>query len=148
MSKSSSLAHFKKELDDRRNIVKKEFEIRIQEAERKAEYYRKRIDANKKKRDAKIAKIEKNLGKRAATTLKKRLGEKDYRRLHEWLLKKKKEEIDRAHARVQPTENEDYQRQLVQLDEMDTRDLVLYYFNNRSTLEEELKRETGMDVFI
>lgn len=39
--------------------MKKEFENRIQEAERKAEYYRKRIDANEKKRDAKIAQIEK-----------------------------------------------------------------------------------------
>jgi hypothetical protein len=148
MAKLSSLADIKKELDARRNRVKKEFENRIQESEKKAEYYRKRIDAHKKKRDAKIAKIEKSLSKRIDATLKKSLGEKDYRRLHEWLLKKKKEEIDRACARAQPTENENYQKQLVQLDEMDPRDLVLFYFNNRSSLEEELKRDTGINVFI
>ena len=147
MPKPSSLAHIKKELDSRRNRVKKEFETRIQESEKKAEYYKNRIDVHKKKRDAKIAQIEKNLGKRAVATLKNRLGEKDYRRLNEWLLKKKKEDIERASARVQPVGNEDYERQLVQLDEMDPRDLVLYYFNNRSTLEEELKRDTGIEVF-
>jgi hypothetical protein len=148
MSKPSSLAQIKKELDAKRNRVKKEFENRIQESEEKAEFFRKRIDALKKKRDAEIAKIEKNIGERADAALKKRLGEKYYGRLHEWLLKKKKEEIDRARVRVQLTENEDYPRQLVQLDEMDPRDLVLFYFKNKNRLEEELKRDTGIDVFI
>jgi aromatic ring-cleaving dioxygenase len=148
MSKPSSLAHIKKELDAGRNRVKKEFESRIKESEEKAEFFRKRIAAHKKKRDAKIATIEKNIGERADAALKKSLGEKDYRRLHEWLLKKKKEEMDTVRTRVQPTENEDYQRQLVQLDEMDPRDLVLFYFHNKNTLEKELKRDTGIDIFV
>lgn len=136
----------KKELDARRNKVKEEFENRMQEAERKAEYYRKRIDAHKKERDAKIDKIEKNLGKKAAAMLKKRLGEKDYRRLHEWLLKKKKEKIEKTRQEVQPTEDEDYQTQLAQMNETDPRELALYYLNNRGTLNEALKREEGIDV--
>jgi len=144
MSKNSSLAHIKKELDARRNKVKEEFQRRIGDAERKTEDYRKRIDAEKKKRDAKIAKIEESFGRRAAATLKKRLGKEDFKRLQEWLLKKKEEEIRKLEA--QRTKNEESQRHLAELKETNNEDFMIYYFKSRSNLEEELKEDIGLDV--
>lgn len=147
MPKQSSLDHIKKELEARRSRVKKEFENRIREADKKREQYRERIEAQKKKRDAKIAKIEESFGKRVDATLKKSLGEEKYKRLQEWLLKKKQEEIRQLQEKIQTTGNEDYQRQLAQLNETDPKNLLLAdYFSNRKKLLEELERDTGLEI--
>jgi hypothetical protein len=145
--KPSSLAHIKEELDARRNRIKEEYEIRIREAERKAEYHKGRIDAERKRRDAKIAKIEEDLGRRATAILQKRLGKEKYKRLEEWLLKKKKEEMRRLEISIQPTENEDYQRQLAELKETSPGARLLnLYFNNRKKFEAELRMDTGLEI--
>jgi hypothetical protein len=100
------------------------------------------MEAQKKKRDAKIAKIEETFGKRADAILKKRLGEEKYKRLQEWLLKKKQEEIRKLQEKFQTTENEDYNRRLKQLNETDTRSLFLaYYYKNRREFEKKIERE-------
>jgi hypothetical protein len=147
VSKQPSLDHIKKELEARRSRVKKEFENRIREAEKKREQYRERIEAQKKKRDAKIAKIEESFGKRVDATLKKHLGEEKYKRLQEWLLKKKQEEIRKLQEKVSTTGNEDYQRRLAQLNETDPRNLLLTdYFSNKKKLLDELERDTGLEI--
>jgi hypothetical protein len=147
MPKRSSLDHIKKELEARRSRVKKEFENRIREAEKKREQYRERIEAQKKKRDAKIAEIEESFGKRVDATLKKRLGEEKYKRLQEWLLKKKQEEIRKLQEKTSTVGNEDYQRQLAQLNETDPKNLLLAdYFSNKKKLLEELERDTGLEI--
>jgi hypothetical protein len=148
MPKQSSLDHIKKELEARRSRVKKEFENRIREVEKKAEQYRQRIEAQKKKRDAKIAKIEENFSRRADATLKKHLGEEKYKRLQEWLLKKKQEEIRKLQEKSSTTGNEDYQRQLAQLNETDPKNLVLTeYFNlNKKKFSEEMERDIGFTI--
>lgn len=149
-SKPPSLAEIRKELDARRSRVKEEFENKIQEAQEKAEQYRKRVDAHKKKRDAKIARIEKDFGMRADTALKKLLGKEDYMRLHEWLLKKKKEETRKLDEKNQPTEKEDYERQTLeqtaQSRETAPEDLVLYYYKNKDRLAKELEKDIGLAV--
>lgn len=145
--KPPSLAQIKKELDARRRRVKEEFEGRIGEAQRKAEFHRMRIKAERKRRDAKIAKIEEDFGRRAAAALEKRLGREKYRQLEEWLLRKKKEEIRRLETSIRPTENEDYQRQLAELkDTSSVSRLLTLYFNNKNKFEEELRRDTGLEV--
>jgi hypothetical protein len=144
--KPSSLAHIKKELDERRNRVKRDFKERIREAERKAEVHRRRIDVERKRRDVKIAKIEEDLGRRAAAILEKRLGKEKYKRLEQWLLKKK-EEMRRREVAIQPTESEDYQRQLAELKETSPSAILLnLYFNDKNRFEKELRRDTGLEL--
>jgi hypothetical protein len=144
MSKNPSLAHLKKGLDERRNKIKEEFERKVEEAKKKTEDHKKIIDAEKKKRDAKIAKIEESFGKKANATLKKRLGKEDFKRLQEWLLKKREEEIRKLEA--VRTKNEESQRQLAELKETDSEDFMIYYFKSKSNLEQELKEDIGLDV--
>jgi hypothetical protein len=147
MPKRPSLDHIKKELEARRSKVKREFENRIREAEKKAKQYKERVEAQKKTRDAKIAKIEENFSKRADATLKKRLGEEKYKRLQEWLLKKKQEEIQKLQVKISTTGNEDYQRQLAQLEETDPKNLVLSdYFSNKKKFLEEMERDVGWKI--
>jgi hypothetical protein len=145
MPKKPSLDQIKKELEARRSRVKKEFENRIRETEKKAEQHRERIEAQKKKRDAKIAKIEESFGKRVDAALKKHLGEEKYKRLQEWLLKKKQEEIRKLQEKIPSTRNEDYQRQLEQLNETDPKNLLLTaYFTDTKKFLGEMERDVGL----
>jgi hypothetical protein len=148
MPKQPSLDQIKKDLEARRSRVKKEFENRIREAEKKVEQHRKSVEAHKKKRDAKIAEIEENFSKRVDATLKKRLGEEKYKRLQEWLLKKKQEEIRKLQGKISTTGNEDYQRQLAQLNETDPKTLVLteYFNRNKKKFSEEMERDIGFTI--
>jgi hypothetical protein len=147
MPKQSGLDHIKKELEARRSRVKNEFENRIREAEKKAEQYRERIEAQKRKRDAKIAEVEENFSKRADATLKELLGEEKYKRLQEWLSKKKQEEIQKLQEKISTTGKEDYKRQLAQLNETDPKNLVLgHYFDNRKKFYKEMERDIGLKI--
>ena len=145
MAKQSVLDNIKKELEQRRSRVKREFEGRIGEAQEKAEQYRKRIEAEKKKRDAKIAKIEENLGKRADAALRKRLGEDKYKRLQEWLVKKKQEEMRKLQEKFSSTGNEDYKNQLKEMNDTDPKYLMLTKYVYDKQLYDEMKRDVGFN---
>ncbi|HVP40385.1 MAG TPA: hypothetical protein VMS95_00320 [Candidatus Krumholzibacteriaceae bacterium] len=147
MSKHSGIDQIKKELDMKRAEIKKDFERRIQEFEKNAEQHREKINAHKKKRDRDIARVEQSFDKTAAATLKKRLGEEHYRRLRQWLLEKRKKELQGFRNKTQPTEDEDYDRQLAKSQDTNPKSRIwTYYFDNKKKCSEEFERDTGIEL--
>ena len=143
--KYTKIVQIKKELDLKRAIIKKEFELRIKEFEKEVEQHREKINASRGQRDLDIAKAEQNCSKQVASTLKEKLGEKDCNRLQKWLLEKKKKELQRVENDIQPTENEDYERQLAIMHDDEPEDFAwVYYLDNESKFREELKRDAGI----
>jgi hypothetical protein len=142
--KHSDTAQIKKELDLRRARIKKEFEKRMQHFEKNVEQHKEKMNAYKRKRDADIAKIKKNYSKKASETLKKLLGEEDYKRLQERLMEERTKELQRLQKDIQPTENEDYVRQLARSQDDDPEDLWVYWLDNKEKFREELKRDIGV----
>ncbi len=140
----SKIAQIKEELDMRRARIKMDFERRKQEFEKDAEQNREKINAYKKKRAIAIARIEQNFDKKTAAILRKQLGEKNYGRLQQWLLERRKKDIRRFESEIQLTDNEDYDRQLAKLDETDPDKLIwIYYLDNESKFRRELERDIG-----
>jgi hypothetical protein len=91
--------------------------------------------------------IEQSFDKTAAATLKKRLGEEHYRRLRQWLLEKRKEELQGLGNKILPTEDENYDSQLAKSQDTDPRSrLWTYYLDNKKKCSEEFERETGMEL--
>jgi hypothetical protein len=150
----SDMAQIKNKLELKRARIKEEFERRIREFDEKKERDRERIIAYKKIRDQKIARIEKSFDDKTAATLRKLLGEEDYRRLQQWLCEKKKKDLEKRNKeleiiedKIQPTEEEDYDRQISILQETDASKFPwIYYFDHQDKIREELKRDTGIQL--
>lgn len=147
MPEHSDIDQIKKELDMKRAEIKKNFERRIQEFKKNAEQHREKINSYKKKRDADIARIEKSFDRTVVAKLKKRLGEEHYRQLQQWLLAKRKKELQGLKNKIQPTEDEDYYRQLAKSQDTDPRSRIwTYYFDNKKKCSEEFERDTGIEL--
>jgi hypothetical protein len=145
----SDIAQIKKELDMKRETIKKDFERRIQKFEKDVEHYGERINAYKKKKDRDIARIEQSFDEKIAALLKNQLGEEKYWRLQQWLLEKRKKELQRFESEIQPAEDEDYDRQFAVLQETDPKNRIwIYFLDNRSKFREELERDIGTGVTI
>ena len=141
------MSEIKKELDMRRAAIKKEFERRTQKFEKDVEQHKETINAYKKQRDLDIARIQERIDRKTSETLKKLLREKDYERLQQWLLEKRKKESQELEKDYYPTEDEKCERQVARLQETDSRDrLWIYYLDNESKFREELKRDIGIEL--
>jgi hypothetical protein len=146
---ASDITQIKKELDMKRETIKKDFKRRIQKFEKDVEHYGERINAYKKKKDRDIARIEQSFDEKIAALLKKQLGEEKYWRLQQWLLEKRKKELQRFESEIQPAEDEDYDRQFAVIQETDPKNRIwIYFLDNRSKFREELERDIGTGVTI
>ena len=147
MSEHPNVAQIKTELDLRRARIRKKFEEETRKFESNLQEHRAKIDVYKKKRDSNIARIEENFDRKTAKTIKRLLGEEKYGRLQQWLLEKKKNELHRAEIEFQPTEEEDYNKQISRFQEIDTKRLAwIYFLDNQGRLKEELKRDIGIEL--
>ena len=146
MPEHLDIAQIKKEVDMKRERIKREFESKIRDFGKNVGQHMEKVNAYKKKRDTEIARTEEGFNKTIDRALKKRLGEKDYSLLQQWLLEKRKKELNRIVKEIRPTENEDYDRQLAKLQDDEPEDFAwVYYFDNENKFREELKRDIGID---
>jgi len=147
MPEHPDVVQIKTELDIRRARIKKQFQEKIRKLESSLQGHREKIEVYKKKRDSDIARIEENFDRKTAVTIKRLLGEEKYGRLQQWLLEKKENELHRVEEEFQPTEEEDYDRQISRSQETDTKRLAwIYLLDNQGRFREELKRDIGIEL--
>ena len=147
MPEHSDVVQIKTELDIRRAKIRKKFEEEMRKFESNLHEHRAKIDVYKKKRNSEIARIEENFNRKTATAVKRLLGEEKYGRLQQWLLEKEKNELYRAEIEFQPTEDEDFDKQIARSQEMDTQRLAwIYFLDNQGRFKEELKKDIGIEL--
>jgi len=147
MPEDSDVVQIKTELDKRRAKIRKQFQEKKRKLEISLQGHREKIEAYKKKGDSDIARIEDNFDIKTAATIKRLLGEEKYGRLQQWLLEKKENELHGVEEEFQPTEEEDYDRQISRSQETDTKRLAwIYLLDNQGRFREELKRDIGIEL--
>ena len=143
----SDVVQIKTELDIRRARIRKKFEEEIRKFESNLQEHRAKINIYREKMDSDIARIESHFDIKTAVTIRRLLGEEKYGRLQQWLLEKKKSELHWAEIEFQSTEDEDYSKQILRSQEMDTKRLAwIYLLDNQGRFKEELERDIGIEL--